>query len=89
MSVVGHLFYRRLLFGLPLVPSAHAEIHGGLYERHAGAVVLYRYRLFSHAMAHAAPCGQFSGSLLGFYVLYLILELYFVNNRLHNVKENP
>ena len=32
---------------------------------------------------------SFLVSLLGFYVLYLILELYFVNNRLHNVKENP
>jgi hypothetical protein len=26
-------------------------------------------------------------SLLGFYVLYLIIEIYFVNGRLHQVKE--
>ena len=32
---------------------------------------------------------SFLVSLLGFYILYLVLELYFVNNRLHNVKEGP
>jgi hypothetical protein len=60
---------------LPDISFAAAEADDGFFRR--GILKLTQLHLVSVV-----------ASLLGFYVLYLIIEIYFVNGRLHQVKES-